>query len=66
VSEHARRFAEHDERLLAAQYQIRDDEDALVQSARDARRELEELFTADQGAGVLGGMVRAPGPVEAR
>ncbi|CAA9321299.1 MAG: Inner membrane protein, KefB/KefC family [uncultured Lysobacter sp.] len=57
VAEHARRFREHDERLLAAQYQIRDDEDALLQSAHDARRELEQLFDADQGAGVLGGIV---------
>jgi glutathione-regulated potassium-efflux system protein KefB len=61
VAERARRFREHDERLLAAQYLLRDDEDALVQSARDARRELEELFNADQGAGVLGGVAREPG-----
>lgn len=60
----ARRFREHDERLLAAQYQLRDDEDALLQSARDARRELEELFDADQGAGVLGGIAREPARVD--
>ncbi|GAB2504050.1 monovalent cation:proton antiporter-2 (CPA2) family protein [Lysobacter humi (ex Lee et al. 2017)] len=54
---HARRFAEHDERLLTAQYQVRDDEEALIQTARDARRELEELFNADRGHGVLGGIV---------
>lgn len=61
---HAHSFREHDERLLAAQYQLRDDEDALVQSTRDARRELEDLFTADQGAGVLGGIARGPSPVD--
>jgi glutathione-regulated potassium-efflux system protein KefB len=66
VAEHARRFREHDERLLAAQYQLRDDEDALVQSARYARRELEELFNADQGAGVLGGIAREPGDAPPR
>ncbi|GAB6196155.1 monovalent cation:proton antiporter-2 (CPA2) family protein [Lysobacter xanthus] len=53
-------FREHDERLLRAQYDVRDDEAALMQTAKDARRELEELFNADVGEGVLGGMVRAP------
>lgn len=66
VAEQARRFREHDERLLAAQYRIRDDEDALLQSAQDARRELEELFAADQGAGVLGAMVRPPASADTR
>ena len=33
---------------------VRDDEDALLQSVQDARRELEELFSADMGEGVLG------------
>ena len=61
---YARSFREHDERLLAAQYQLRDDEDALLQSTRDARRELEDLFNADQGAGVLGGIARGPAPVD--
>ncbi|HEY4582272.1 MAG TPA: monovalent cation:proton antiporter-2 (CPA2) family protein [Lysobacter sp.] len=51
-------FREHDERLLRAQYEVRDDEAALIQTSRDARRELEELFNADAGEGVLGGMVR--------
>jgi hypothetical protein len=32
---------------------IRDDEDALLQSTQDARRELDELFDADSGTGVL-------------
>jgi glutathione-regulated potassium-efflux system protein KefB len=52
--DHAERFREHDQRLLRAQYLIRDDEDALLQSTQDARRELEELFNADFGEGVLG------------
>ena len=57
-----KRFREHDERLLRAQYEVRDDEAALLQSAREARRELEDLFNADVGEGVLGDMVRSPEP----
>ncbi len=49
-----RRFRAFDERLLEAQRLLQDDEDALLQSARDARRELAELFEADAGAGTLG------------
>ena len=56
--DHAQRFSEHDERLLDAQYRVQDDEAALIQSAQDARRELEQLFNADRGEGVLGGMTR--------
>jgi glutathione-regulated potassium-efflux system protein KefB len=51
--DHAERFRDHDRRLLRAQYLIRDDEDALLQSTKDARRELEELFKADYGEGLL-------------
>ncbi|HZX80791.1 MAG TPA: monovalent cation:proton antiporter-2 (CPA2) family protein [Lysobacter sp.] len=58
VRARVRRFREHDERLLRAQYEVRDDEAALIQTSRDARRELEELFNADAGEGVLGDMVR--------
>jgi len=54
ATEHARRFREHDERLLQAQYLVQDDEDALVQSVQEARRELEDLFSADVGEGMLG------------
>jgi len=57
ASDHAQRFSEHDQRLLNAQYLVQDDEDALMQSAQDARSELEELFNADAGGGVLGAMV---------
>jgi voltage-gated potassium channel Kch len=53
----ARRFREHDEALLRSQYLVHDDEQALLQSAHDARRELEELFGADRGEGVLGAAV---------
>ncbi|GAB1594821.1 monovalent cation:proton antiporter-2 (CPA2) family protein [Lysobacter claricitrinus] len=58
VHAQVKRFREHDERLLRAQYEVRDDEAALIQTSREARRELEELFNADVGEGVLGGMVR--------
>lgn len=42
-----RLFRDHDERTLARQRAIRDDHDALVQSSKDAARELKELFEAD-------------------
>jgi glutathione-regulated potassium-efflux system protein KefB len=42
------RFRRHDEALLARQYLIHDDEAALVQSAQQARAELESLFEADR------------------
>jgi glutathione-regulated potassium-efflux system protein KefB len=54
ASQHAQRFREHDQRVLQAQYYVRDDEDALKQSVQEARRELEELLSADMGEGVLG------------
>jgi glutathione-regulated potassium-efflux system protein KefB len=54
--DHAKRFRDHDERLLRAQYEVHEDEDALLQTVQDARRELEELFSADVGEGVLGGI----------
>ncbi|MDQ3287377.1 MAG: NAD-binding protein [Pseudomonadota bacterium] len=47
--EQAGQFAEHDERLLRAQYAVSDDEHALINQSKAARRELEELFAADQG-----------------
>ena len=66
--ERARRFREHDEALLRRQYLVHDDEAALIQSSQDARQELEQLFDADRGAGVLGALAgdagageRAPG-----
>lgn len=41
------RFREHDERLLASQHLIYDDESALLETAKQARTELEQLFEAD-------------------
>lgn len=41
------KFREHDETLLATQHLIYDDEAALVESAKQARSELEQLFEAD-------------------
>lgn len=46
---YVRRFREHDERVLASQYPVYDDEVALLQSAREARVDLEHLFQADLG-----------------
>jgi glutathione-regulated potassium-efflux system ancillary protein KefC/glutathione-regulated potassium-efflux system protein KefB len=40
-------FLEHDNETLKKQYAIHHDEDALIQSARDASEELRELFNAD-------------------
>ena len=41
------RFRRHDEGLLATQHLIYDDESALLESAKRARSELEQLFEAD-------------------
>ena len=41
-------FREHDERSLRAQLDIRDDEQKLIQTSRDAARELEGLFASDE------------------
>lgn len=43
----AQRFRDHDERLLATQHLIYDDENALLQAAVQGRAELEQLFEAD-------------------
>ncbi|HEY2347229.1 MAG TPA: monovalent cation:proton antiporter-2 (CPA2) family protein [Xanthomonadaceae bacterium] len=45
------RFRAHDEKVLAEQYLVYDDEGALLQSAQDARRELQQLFEADTESG---------------
>ena len=47
AAQRARRFREHDEALLASQHLIYDDEAALLESAKQARSELEQLFEAD-------------------
>ena len=49
TAEHyARLFIAHDERILAEQYLVHDNDAALVASAEEAYRELEALFDADQ------------------
>lgn len=47
ADDYVRRFRGHDERVLANQYPIYDDEAALQQSAREAREDLERLFRTD-------------------
>jgi glutathione-regulated potassium-efflux system protein KefB len=42
------RFRQHDEDLLDAQYEVRGDEAAIMQTAREARTELETLFESDR------------------
>jgi glutathione-regulated potassium-efflux system protein KefB len=42
------RFAEHDEALLRQQHLVYDDEAALMQSNKDALKDLETLFEADR------------------
>jgi glutathione-regulated potassium-efflux system ancillary protein KefC/glutathione-regulated potassium-efflux system protein KefB len=42
-------FLKHDNETLEKQYAFHQDEDALIQSARDASRELKELFNSDAG-----------------
>jgi glutathione-regulated potassium-efflux system protein KefB len=54
----AERFRQHDEALLRTQHQVYDDEAALIQTSQEARKDLEQLFAADLGEGVLGGMVK--------
>src|SRR5262249_54450322 len=41
------KFREHDEELLRTQYLVYDDDAALQQSARDALKDLDQLFAAD-------------------
>ncbi|MFN7184605.1 MAG: glutathione-regulated potassium-efflux system protein KefB, partial [Thermomonas haemolytica] len=54
ADDRVQRFRAWDESLLEQQRLLQDDEDALLQAARDARRELEELFAADAGQAVAG------------
>ncbi len=42
-----RRFQQHDEEVLEAQHLVYDDAAAVIQTAKDARAELESLFEAD-------------------
>lgn len=47
ADDYVQRFRQHDERVLANQYPIYDDEAALLQSAKESRADLERLFRAD-------------------
>jgi glutathione-regulated potassium-efflux system protein KefB len=47
AAERVERFRKHDERMLDAQHGVYDDETKLVQSAKEAMAELEQLFEAD-------------------
>lgn len=49
AADYVERFRRHDERVLANQYPVYDDEAALLQSAKEARADLERLFQADVG-----------------
>ncbi len=51
AANHAQRFRAHDQQLLREQHLVYDDEAAVVQTARDARADLEKLFEADVGDG---------------
>lgn len=51
AAEHARRFRDHDENLLREQHLVYDDDEALMQTSREARVELMRLFEADAGGG---------------
>ncbi len=47
AADYVQRFREHDERVLADQYPVYDDEAALLQSAKESRADLEHLFQTD-------------------
>jgi glutathione-regulated potassium-efflux system protein KefB len=64
AAQRAERFRQHDEALLVTQHQVYDDEAALIQTSQEARKDLEQLFAADRGEGVLGGMVAQGGEEE--
>jgi len=49
TAEHLRRFREHDEHVLANQYPVYDDETALLQTTKEARKDLQHLFEVDSG-----------------
>ena len=57
AAQRAQRFRDYDDALLRTQHQVYDDEAALIQTSQEARKDLEQLFAADVGEGVLGAMV---------
>ncbi|HWZ62187.1 MAG TPA: monovalent cation:proton antiporter-2 (CPA2) family protein [Steroidobacteraceae bacterium] len=46
--ETVRRFREHDEATLAAQYAVKEDETKFIATTREAAQQLEKLFEADE------------------
>jgi monovalent cation:proton antiporter-2 (CPA2) family protein len=46
--EAVRRFRVHDEKTLAAQYKVKEDEEKFLATSREAARQLEKLFEADR------------------
>jgi glutathione-regulated potassium-efflux system ancillary protein KefC/glutathione-regulated potassium-efflux system protein KefB len=46
--EAARRFRQHDEATLAAQYEVKEDEAKFLATSREAAQQLEKLFEADR------------------
>ncbi|WP_413206699.1 monovalent cation:proton antiporter-2 (CPA2) family protein [Rhodospirillum sp. A1_3_36] len=53
-------FREHDEALMAEQFEIRHDEEALIASAREAAEELRGLFEQDSGGDHAAPNLRLP------
>ena len=49
-----RRFREHDEATLAAQYQVKEDESKFLATSREAAQQLEKLFESDEAKGADG------------
>src|SRR5262249_18010291 len=43
-----RKFRQHDEATLDAQYAVKDDENKFLATSREAARQLEQLFEADE------------------
>ena len=52
--EAVRRFREHDDATLAAQYQVKEDETKVLATSREAAQQLEKLFESDEAKGADG------------
>jgi glutathione-regulated potassium-efflux system ancillary protein KefC/glutathione-regulated potassium-efflux system protein KefB len=52
--EAVRRFREHDETTLSAQYQVKEDESKFLATSREAAQQLEKLFESDEPKGADG------------
>jgi glutathione-regulated potassium-efflux system protein KefB len=62
AADHARRFREHDNKLLSAQHLVYDDDVALRQTSRESRAELMQLFAADSSGSDEPAQVPMPEP----